>query len=329
MDERVLATFEMRDGTYNLTAYELGEGSPIAVYTAGVHGDETGPQQVAEQLIADVDEDALEGTLRVVPEANPFACKERWRTTPHPDYTITSSEEMDLNRTFDVARQMYLDGELAASRANLTQQIAYHLLTYVAEADYLIDGHSAAWPEIKMPQIRYKYRDGFDADQEVMEGMVRHAGLPCAVIDRPNTLQESMLGAVAPDVGVPAVTLEIGGAERADDVERFTAEDAERYVESVTNILKHLDVLAGEAAEHDVIELTRLQQYYAPVSGAVTYRYDLGDHVDKGDIVAELVGDDTALSVTAEEDGVLEAVAVLNGEVNQGTRIFNLVTYRD
>lgn len=329
MRERVLATFEMRDGTYDLTAYEIGSGGPVAVYTAGVHGDETGPQQVAERLLDEVDEDALEGTLRIVPEANPFACMEQWRTTPHPDYTITSSEETDLNRTFNVAREMYLDGELAASRANLTQQIAYHLLTYVAEADYLIDGHSAAWPEVKMPQVRYKYREEFDADQDVMEGMVRHAGLPYAVIDRPNTLQESMLGAVAPDIGVPAVTIEIGGAERTDDMERFTEEDADRYAESVTNILKHLDVLDGEAEEHDVTELTSLQQYYAPVAGEVTYNYDLGDHVEQGDVVAELVGDDTALSVTAGEDGVLEAIAVLDGPVNQGTRVFNLVTYRD
>lgn len=329
MRERVLATFEMRDGTYDLTAYELGTGGPVAVYTAGVHGDETGPQRVAERLLEEVDEDELEGTLRIVPEANPFACTERWRTTPHPDYTITSSEETDLNRTFDVAREMYLDGELAASRANLTQQIAYHLLEYVAEADYLIDGHSAAWPEVKMPQVRYKYRDGFDADQTAMEGMVTHAGLDYAVIDRPNTLQESMLGSVAPDIGVPAVTIEIGGAEREDDLDRFTGEDADQYVDSITNILQHVGVLPGEADTYEVTELTNLQQYYAPVAGEVTYRYELGDHVDRGDVVAELVGEDTALSVTAEEEGILEAVAVLDNPVNQGTRVFNLVTYRD
>jgi len=77
----------------NLAIGEVGSGGPLALVTAGVHGDE-GPwgAWAIRKLLEQTSLDDLTGTLRVVPTANPLAMEADARNAP--------LDTLDLNRVF-------------------------------------------------------------------------------------------------------------------------------------------------------------------------------------------------------------------------------------
>ncbi|RMF78307.1 MAG: succinylglutamate desuccinylase [Chloroflexi bacterium] len=80
-------------GYVNLGIGQIGTESPVALVTAGIHGDE-GPwgAWAIRKLLAHTSTDELRGTLRVVPVANPLAMQADSRNAP--------LDMLDLNRSF-------------------------------------------------------------------------------------------------------------------------------------------------------------------------------------------------------------------------------------
>ena len=76
-----------------LAVGEVGEGSPEALVTAGIHGDE-GPwgAWAIHKMLEGATLDELQGTLRIVPVVNPLAMEADARCSPLDD--------LDLNRAF-------------------------------------------------------------------------------------------------------------------------------------------------------------------------------------------------------------------------------------
>ncbi|QPC83276.1 succinylglutamate desuccinylase/aspartoacylase family protein [Phototrophicus methaneseepsis] len=103
---------------------EVGSGGPVALITAGIHGDE-GPwgAWAIRQLLQSVETSALQGTLRVIPAANPLAMTADLRNAP--------LDQLDLNRTFP-----------GNEKGSYTERVA-HLLAQTAleGVDTVIDLH--------------------------------------------------------------------------------------------------------------------------------------------------------------------------------------------
>ena len=80
-------------GRVNLTIGSVGEGHPLALVTAGIHGDE-GPWSAwaMNKMLRSVIREELRGALRIVPVANPLAMEADARCSPLDD--------LDLNRAF-------------------------------------------------------------------------------------------------------------------------------------------------------------------------------------------------------------------------------------
>jgi predicted deacylase len=80
-------------GRVELAIGEVGEGHPRALVTAGIHGDE-GPWSAwaIHKTLWSVDLEELQGSLRVVPVANPLAMEADARCSP--------LDGLDLNRAF-------------------------------------------------------------------------------------------------------------------------------------------------------------------------------------------------------------------------------------
>ena len=111
-------------GVCSLTIGEVGGDSPCATILAGVHGDE-GPwgSLAIRYLLKDIDKNALLGSLKVVPVANPLAMDADSRVSP--------IDNLDLNRVFP--------GDLNGSH---TQQIAATLVEHALNcSDYVYDLH--------------------------------------------------------------------------------------------------------------------------------------------------------------------------------------------
>lgn len=96
---------------------------PVAAITAGIHGDEyEGPAALFE-LARELSPDQLQGTLLLIPIANPSAFRNGTRTSP--------LDGRDLARTFP--------GDAAGSS---TGQLAAALFDRLSKVDYLVDLHS-------------------------------------------------------------------------------------------------------------------------------------------------------------------------------------------
>jgi len=111
-------------GQIGVAVGEIGSGSPVALVTAGVHGDE-GPwgAWAIRKLLAQTPLDELRGTLRVVPTANPLAMEADARNAP--------LDVLDLNRVFP--------GNASGSH---TERLAATLVEHaVSGANVVIDLH--------------------------------------------------------------------------------------------------------------------------------------------------------------------------------------------
>lgn len=80
-------------GACQLVVGEIGSGHPIALITAGIHGDE-GPwgARAIFKMLERVPQDELQGTIRIIPVANPLAMEADARNAP--------LDSLDLNRSF-------------------------------------------------------------------------------------------------------------------------------------------------------------------------------------------------------------------------------------
>ncbi len=110
--------------TVNLSVGTLGDANPLALITAGVHGDE-GPwgALAIRKLLQNTPSTALSGTLRIVTVANPLAMQADARNAP--------LDTLDLNRSFP--------GNVNGSH---TERLAATLTTQALEgAEVVIDLH--------------------------------------------------------------------------------------------------------------------------------------------------------------------------------------------
>jgi len=111
-------------GAIELAVGNVGSGKPVALITAGIHGDE-GPwgSWAIHKLLDKTSLDDLQGTLRVVPVANPLAMEADARNAP--------LDTLDLNRVFP--------GNAEGSH---TERLAAALVAHAVDgADVVIDIH--------------------------------------------------------------------------------------------------------------------------------------------------------------------------------------------
>lgn len=111
-------------GQINLSIGEVGSDAPVALVTAGVHGDE-GPwgAWAIRKLLAQTPLDELSGTLRIVPTANPLAMEADARNAP--------LDTLDLNRVFP-----------GSDEGSHTERLAAVLVEHaVSSANTVIDLH--------------------------------------------------------------------------------------------------------------------------------------------------------------------------------------------
>lgn len=109
-------------GKAQLSIGQAGGNGPVALISAGVHGDE-GPwgALAIRKLLLNVPADDLIGTVRIVPVANPLAMQADLRNAP--------LDQLDLNRVFPGSPQGSYTERLAA----LLVEQAIHGANYVVD----------------------------------------------------------------------------------------------------------------------------------------------------------------------------------------------------
>jgi predicted deacylase len=290
------------------------EGSTVWV-TASIHGDEVTPLAVAQDLLRSLSPGDLRGTLVCVPVLNPAGLQTTSRRSPyHYD---------DPNRFFPALDREGTPESETRSRPPRTQELidrqVYDAIADTADSTAaLLDLHTAG-----IGSLPYTIRDQvcFGAERDrgaaeeldsALDRLTEALGLP-VVSEFPvpeyfeRNFHRTLSGSVLNTLGVPAVTIELGGHTIIDEAIR------ERALNGLARVLAAFDVL--DTIPEELRASANADPIAAPVShpvkrhdgprvsraGIVRHRVSAGDVIEAGDPIA------TVLTPHGEQREVVES----------------------
>jgi len=244
-------------GSVDLRVATVGEGGPVGVLTASVHGDE-GPwgTLAINRLLEQTPLSDLRGTLRVVPVAHPLATEADARQT-HLDL-------LDLNNTFP-----------GSPTGSHTQRLAAAIAEHALDgADVLLDVHGGGSWNINC----FTYR--FPGSEQLAEWM----GTPLILdgLFRPT----SLTGHVHGNGGI-GVWIEMGGRGEFEEERAKTVTTGLRRALGKSGVLSEADLpdAPGVVGSQKMALMVSQPGIYRPIKREA----DLGAVVDEGTLIGELL----------------------------------------
>lgn len=252
-----------------------GEGPTLALLST-LHGGEWFSIPVLRDLVASVDLDRLNGTILVVPVANPPALVYQTRTIPD------ESDSPDLNRIFPGTHTWTSD--------QLISTLVREVLT---DASVLLDFHMGPWGSA--------FRDiliGADFEPTVTDESERLAlafGSP--VIRRANVASgfpgpRSAIGYAGSVLGIPALGVEVGGVGFGP---RLEGDWKRQTIEGVQRVMHAIGMLDGDppvAAPPRQLVYRTSHRVNPRIGGMLRSRYGgeaLGSEVASGTLLGQVV----------------------------------------
>ena len=230
---------------------------PTLFVSAAVHGDELNGIEIVKRLLKSRAIKNLRGTLIAVPMVNVYGVLSQSRYLP---------DRRDLNRCFPGSKK----GSLAGRIAHL------FLNEIVEQCDVGIDLHTGAIHRSNLPQVRANLDD-----PETLE-MAKSFGLPVLLNA---ALRDGSLRQSAGELGVKMILYEAGQALRYDEF------SIRAGVKGITNVMRHIGMLNKTKRSGPNIKLFVARQsgwVRANESGFVVHVSQLGDHVEKGQVLATI-----------------------------------------
>lgn len=222
---------------------------PVLCLTSAIHGDELNGVEVVRRLLFDLNADELAGTVIGVPIVNLMGFERSSRYLP---------DRRDLNRYFP-----------GSARGSSASRLAHRLFSEViTRCSGLVDLHTGSFHRTNMPQIRadlrmpsvLQFSRGF-GDTAVMQSAGPRGSLRRA----------------ATDIGIPAVTFELGEPLRLDV----------RAVRDGTRAIQNLMYQMGMLSRFRVFRRAQALYYASqwvrvPVGGLLIADVSLGQDVSPG-----------------------------------------------
>jgi predicted deacylase len=237
-----------------------GSHRPRLVCVGGIHGNE--PEGVAAlfEYWNELDLEALNGTLVIVPVANPPAFRAGERRNP--------GDPLDMNRIFP-----------GRADGTITERLAHRLYhDVVVGADFVLSLHGWGRGALVVPYTEYP-RDGAVAATSRAAAAAFGLGW-LETFDWP----PGMLVAVCTRNRIPAIEPEIGGLECTVPERRAL------YKRGITNLCRHLGLLPGTPdVPARVTDVTRVA-VAASTGGLLRREVELGEPVTAGQCIA-VIGD--------------------------------------
>ncbi len=227
---------------------------PRLFVSAAIHGDEINGVEIIRRLLMRKSISSLRGTLIAIPVVNSFGFINHSRYLP---------DRRDLNRVFPGSQS----GSLASRIADLLmREIAVH-------CTHGIDLHTGSNHRFNLPQVR-----AFLKDKETKR-LARAFGAP--VMLHSKIRDGSMREAVA-ELGIPMLLYEAGEALRFDELSIRTG------LRGIISVMRTIGMLPAKPSKrtHPVFPSSVSKWVRAPISGIVGRQADIGEQVEKGQVVA-------------------------------------------
>ncbi|MDG1063575.1 MAG: succinylglutamate desuccinylase/aspartoacylase family protein [Flavobacteriaceae bacterium] len=248
---------------------------PVLGVTAAVHGNELNGLKIIQKLFKEVDGMDIAGTLVGVPVVNVPALLN------HERYF---SDNEDINRIMP-GRE---DG-------NQSQVYAYRIVNrIIANMEFLLDLHTASFGRVNSYYIRANMRSKMSK---------KLAQLQNADIILNNEGGDGTLRAAATDLGIHAITLEVG------DPNKFQKGMIRSGLEGIFNVMSFLKMIDDEITvpKEEVVTCQKSYWIYADRGGVLEVYPDVTDMVKQGEEIAVIrnVFGEKIKSYVAPEDGIV------------------------
>lgn len=184
------------------------EEGPIIGVSAAVHGDEVIGTEIIRRVSEELESKHIKGEIWLMPIVNHLAFESLTRNTP--------LDMNNLNRVFP-----------GDPKGWITEKLAYVFKEKVLKnLDGYIDIHSGG----AVPIVDYVY---IHNDEDLSKAFLS------PYLYRPATMSEGTTATITGELGIPSVTIEIGGGPNFE-------KDIVRGVEGVINQLAYLKAIEGE-----------------------------------------------------------------------------------
>lgn len=229
---------------------------PTVFVSAAVHGDELNGIEIVRRLINLKTLKLTQGTLILVPIVNIYGVQNQSRYMP---------DRRDLNRCFP-----------GSAKGSLAGRMAHTFLTEVVKhCDYGIDLHTGAIHRSNLPQIRA------NLDDPETLNLAEAFGVPVLLN---SNLRDGSLREAAVESGTKILLYEAGQALRFDEL------SIRAGVKGILNILSHIGMIKRKNLPKKIQHFIANNSVWcrANESGIVNNLKNLGDQVQKGDILATI-----------------------------------------
>ncbi|MCA9002103.1 MAG: succinylglutamate desuccinylase/aspartoacylase family protein [Planctomycetes bacterium] len=274
------------------------KAGPTLFLSAAVHGDELNGIEIIRRILDNKSLARMKGTLLAVPVVNAYGLIGETRYMP---------DRRDLNRCFPGVER----GSLAARLAHLFME------TIVSRCTHGIDLHTGSNHRRNLPQIRANLDDPLTAK------LAETFGAPVML----NSAQrDGSLRAAAAALGIPVLLYEAGEALRFNQIAIRAG------VAGIVAVMRELDMLpalkrSGKPKTKPFLARSSRWER-APESGMLIAKCALGEHVQKGTVLAEVVdpcgGESYALR--ARYDGVVIGRLELP-KVYEGDAVYHIARF--
>jgi predicted deacylase len=291
------ALVRLADGSWLTVPVHIAVGNrsrPRLVALAGIHGDEPEGMLSLLDFWNTCDPGRQEGTVILVPVANPPAFAAHQRRSP--------LDGLDLNRIFP-----------GKADGTPSERLAYRLLhEVIAGSDFVFTLHS--WYATGMVVPYVEFMDGEDPVAIRSFEAARAAGF---LRLRKGEWPEGVLGRATHSLGIPLIGAEIGGHGMS------TPENRAQYVGHLNRLLQYLGILPGTPPPNLAPELYARGQLLAPAGGMLRLAVSAGDHVEAGTLLAAITNlhGEPVAEMRAPYSGLVAAVRHYVS-VNPGDHVF-------
>lgn len=272
---------------------------PTIFISAAVHGDELNGIEIIRRLITQKNFKIIRGTVIAVPMVNVYGVVNQSRYMP---------DRRDLNRCFP-----------GSAKGSLAGRVAHKFLNeIVKQCEYGIDLHTGAIHRSNLPQIRA------DLGDEATKELAKVFGVP--VVLHSDVLDGSLRQA-AVENHTKVLLYEAGEALRFDEF------SIRAGIKGILNVLHHLQMMRKQRGKRKVFEpfiANSSGWVRANASGIVHNVVELGDQIEKNDILAEIG------SPFGEIIGVVKATrsGILIGKQNiplvqEGEAMFHIADFEE
>lgn len=270
---------------------------PVMFISAAIHGDELNGIEIIRRLLRMKTFRLTKGTLVAVPIVNVYGMLNQTRYMP---------DRRDLNRSFP-----------GSQTGSLTGRLAHLFLNQIAkQCDYGIDLHTGAIHRSNFPQIRA------DLSDPETEKLARVFGVPLLIN---SVLRDGSLREAASQSGTKVLLYEAGEALRFDEL------SIQSGVKGILNVMSELGMIKKRRQRSKAVEpfiANNSSWVRASSSGMVRDIKRLGDHVVKGEALAELCSPTGTFvnTLTAPRSGVIIGKQNIP-LVQEGDAMFHVATF--